>query len=487
MDYAKTDKNNMIFPKKGGQDCEAILSRCHMQISQQDKTRVLEAIRKGKIDAADVSFPNLIDAIVLKMKQEGMLELLEKSITDKRADNNNIPFKVLLTLAIVAKMKIKSSLTDIPYAITDAGTLSEIGWNIWDNERGLKDGLMDEGAIRNMVKKYSAEEWIAGYNNYVQEKVYVKMGIETDIHILDCSELEVVLGNENYEKSTVVKDDDGVRRGYKLSTLRGLYEDSGIIEEIRLGDIKTHDLELSREMVMNSKVLKAGDILINDRGFISRELINYLKTERGVDTYVPLKSNMIAYKEAIGIAMREGEWQDHPNKKRKQKICFVESIGCFWESENIENDVEMNACVVYDYINYECFVFVCTDQHKTAKQIIKTYELRPEIEEDYRQIKDFWKIEDFKSTKYSFISFHIVMVLMGYLFFQLYRCMECGQHLAGKSLPVALKKYTQEGPKSVIVYAGQYFGIFSFLEFIQLYASVGVDIQALLNPILGKV
>jgi hypothetical protein len=448
---------------------------------------VLEAISKGEIDAADLSYPNLIDAMVLKMKQEGVLELLEKSLVDKRRENRNIPFSVILTLSITAKMKIKSSLTDIPFAITSAETLSEIGWNIWDNERGLKEGLMDEGAIRNMVKQYEVEELITAYNKYVQEQIYEKLEIKTDIHIVDCTELEVLLRNENYEESEVVKDDDGVRRGYKLCTLRGLYEDSGIIEEIRLGSIKTHDLELSREMLMSSKILKAGDILINDRGYISRELLNYLKNERGVDIYIPLKKNMDAYKEALGVAMREGDWQDHPNKKRTQKICHVKAIGTFWRSDAPEKDVEINACVVYDYKSYECFVFISTDLEKTAKQIVQTYEIRPEIEEDYRQIKAFWKIEDFRSTKYNFIAFHIVMVLIGYLFFQLYRNMECGQELVGKSLPVAMKKYVENGPKSVIIYAGQYFGIFGFLEFIQLYKTLDAEVEARLNPILGKV
>jgi hypothetical protein len=37
-----------------------------------------------------------------------------------------------------------------------------------------------------------------------------------------------------------------------------------------------------------------------------------------------------------------------------------------------------------------------TDTSKTAKQIINTYELRAEIEADYRQMKDFGKLEDFK-------------------------------------------------------------------------------------------
>lgn len=459
-----------------------------MVISAKDKERVLKAIRKGAIDAADLSFPNLIDAIILKMKQEGILELLENAFLDKRSDNKNIPFHLLLTLAITAKMKIKTSLTDVPFAITNAETLSEIGWNIWDNERGLKEGLMDEGTLRNIVKKYTMEELIQAYNTYVQEYVFSKMDIVPDIHILDCTELEVVLENSNYEGSEVISDKDGTRRGYKMSTLRGITGDAGILEEIELGSIKIHDLELSREMVLKSKMLKPGDILINDRGFISRELMNQLKQERGVDTYIPLKSNMEAYEQAVSIAKEENKWHAHPNKKRKsQEIAFVESLGCHWRSTEPEKDVEINACVVHDTKTDEYFVFVTTDLKKTAKQIIGTYELRPEIEEDYRQIKDFWLIEDFKSTKYNFIAFHIVMVLIGYLFFQLYRSMEEGKKYAGKTLPVAAKKYVEEGPKSVIVYSGQYFGIFGFLEFIQLYASCGVEVKQRLDPILGKV
>ena len=45
-----------------------------------------------------------------------------------------------------------------------------------------------------------------------------------------------------------------------------------------------------------------------------------------------------------------------------------------------------------------------TDTTRTARQIISTYELRPEIEGDFRQMKDFWDLEDFKSTKYKTIS-----------------------------------------------------------------------------------
>lgn len=65
--------------------------------------------------------------------------------------------------------------------------------------------------------------------------------------------------------------------------------------------------------------------------------------------------------------------------------------------------------------------------------------------------------------------------------------MEEGEKYAGKSLPVAIKKYVEEGSKSVIIYSGQYFGIFGFLEFIQLYSSCGTEVKQCLDPILAKV
>ena len=42
-----------------------------IQICRKDKEKVYKAIRTGKIDAAEMSFPNLIDDILLFMKKQG--------------------------------------------------------------------------------------------------------------------------------------------------------------------------------------------------------------------------------------------------------------------------------------------------------------------------------------------------------------------------------------------------------------------------------
>ena len=217
-------------------------------------------------------------------------------------------------------------------------------------------------------------------------------------------------------------------------------------------------------------------------------MLNLLKTQRGVDTYVPAKKNMGIHKEAAQLAQVTGKWEKHPNKKRKsQKIQLVKKLGSMWESESPESDVDLNACVVWEEKDDEYYVFMTTDMHKTARQIIRTYELRAEIEEDYRQIKDFWRLEDFRSTQYNYIAFHIVMTLIGYLFYQIFKTTDDGQKFGGKSLPVVIKNFTVDKPKSVIIYVDCYFGIFPFIDFIQLYASLDPIIRAKLDPVFALI
>lgn len=473
-----------------------------IQISKEDKKRVLAGIRSGTIDAADVSFPNMIDAIIMGMHKEGHIAALRMAFEEKRDDNAQIPLEFMLALSIAAKMKLHMSMTDIPYAITDAEALSALGYNVWDSDRAVNGGMMSDGSIRSMLDKYDKEELIGSYNTYIHGHVLKKTGISPDIHILDCTKVEVNIDNEHYEGAEEAHDGEGAHRGYKLAVLRGITGDTGIIEEVRLTGMKTHDLTAGRDMVIGSPLLKPGDILINDRGFISREFMNELKNEKGVDTYIPLRKGMEAYEQAVSIAKADNQWQKHPNKKRtNQRITLVCGLGCFWRGEKLEDDVDFNACVVHSLekvknkrgketgeTREEYYVFITTDTAKTAKQIISTYELRPEIEEDFRQIKDFWKLEDFHTRKLTYIAFHIVMVLLGYTFYQLYRLSDIGKPCAGKSLPVMCKNYRPPDiPKSIVVYVGRYFAVFRFLEFIQLYSSCDADVRARLDGVLAKV
>lgn len=442
-----------------------------IRLCKHNQDNVIKKVRNGQIDALVLSSTNLIDNIILEMNNHKIFDCLKNNIPDLRAKNTIIPYELIWTSAICAKMKVQTSLTDIPFAIHDHKTLAKLGYTLIDTNGNLKEGLMQEGSLRFLLNKYDFSLFIDGYNNTVQKGILPLLDIVPDIHILDCTDLEVNYSNSNYEDSGIThnKRDNSLTRGYKLATLRGIVEDTGLIEDIRFGSINIHDLKLSEEMLKTSSMLKPGDILINDRGFLSRDIINFLKTKRKVDTYVPLKKNMEIYKQAVLGAKELDNWSPHPTRKN-QYISSVKEMGTYWISDEPDNDVPINSCVVWDKIQDDYFVFITTDLNKKAKDIIHIYELRPEIEEDYRQLKDFWKIEDFKSTKINVILFHIVCVLFGYLFFQLYTLLPEGAEFLHKSLPIILKNYIPQVQPYVVLYVGYEFGVLTLFDTMELYA-----------------
>ena len=450
-----------------------------LTLCKNDKQKVKELIKNQRLDAIVASNTDFVDDIILQMSHDGIIDCLHNIEFDKRRHNAFVPFKLIMTLAVAAKMKVRTSLTDIPYAIQDHRVLTELGFNMLCN---AQTGLFTEGTIRHLLGKYTTEHLIDYYNDVVQNRIFELQSISPNIHIVDCTKIAVNINNENYENSSLARDRKGqVMRGYKLASLRGLHKDTGIIEEIRFGTATTHDLVLCEEMLKHTKCLKAGDVLINDRGFLSRALINYLKTQRNVDTYVPLKQNMCAYEEAVFTARQQNDWIPHPNKKRThQVICSVEGMDQFWESKDTYGDVPLNTCVVWDKETDIYFVFVTTDMDASATEIIKTYELRTEIEEDFRQLKNFWKMEDFKSTKYHMIAFHIICVLLGYVFYQLYINSEQGQQYLGKSLPVILKNYKVKFLNHLVLYSDEYFCCMNMKEFFEFRDGCDLEVQRFL-------
>ena len=80
--------------------------------------------------------------------------------------------------------------------------------------------------------------------------------------MLDCTELEVNLDNQNYEGSGIVSRKRKVKgvevteqtRGYKLGSLRSLLDDGGAITAIAFGSIQVHDLELCKRLVMTTPI-----------------------------------------------------------------------------------------------------------------------------------------------------------------------------------------------------------------------------------------
>ena len=474
---------------------------------------VKKELEKGKLERIVTSNDSFVEDILDVMIDNKNHEMFKEAFKDYRKHKDVIPLEKIMLLSVSAKMKQNTSVTDIPYAITSPELLAKIGHNIIEDEKDA--GLMSEGVIREIVSRYHACELIFGYNKYA-DAIIDKYSYRNQIkrHILDCTHVTVNYSNYNYEYAEITKEKGTPEKGYKLATIRGITETGGIIEEIRFAPINMHDMGLSREMILSSKHLKAGDILLEDRGFIDIESFRELSS-KGITVIIPAKQNMDIYKVAVETAIDKNEWTKHPNEKRKgQNIAIVPNMEEYWipEDEKVkkpENARKMgygiNCCVIRFDVNknkeiledkgegniavigknkkYAYAVIISNDRKMSASQIIRAYEQRPEIEEDYRQLKDFWKLEDFKSTKYIMILFHIVMTLIGYLYYQIYKDMEEGEEYIGKSLPVILKNYKQKSKNQrFIIYVDKYYGIFNFSDIFEIYGNAKQKIKEKIMP-----
>ena len=111
-------------------------------------------------------------------------------------------------------------------------------------------------------------------------------------------------------------------------------------------------------------------------------------------------------------------------------------------------------------------VFVTTDQSLSGLWIVRHYEERPEIEQDYEQMKSGgWQLQKLSSTRYSEIVFYRVPVGLSYSLSHLFANTQAGARFADKTRQALAFAQLRSRRTHVIVYAGGHFEIFETLSF----------------------
>ena len=355
------------------------------------------------------------------------------------------------------------------------------------SRRAVKHAV-DEAAAEAQAHQV-ATQLVGWYNQHVGVSMlkYACLGRGRRLHILDTTHVEVALETGTYECSGVVKNDDGTRsRGYKLATLRTLLDSAGLLTQVAMSAIQVHDMALCRPLLEEAPVLRAGDLLLEDRGFIDGATLSHLKRQRQVDVILPLKANMLATQEAMQLAQMADKWQAHPSRAN-QTITLVRGVEHMWT----ECEVPLNACVIRfwnkkkkrtDYI-----VLVTTDLELNAPLIVRHYEERPEIEQDYQQMKSGgWQLKKLSSTRYSEIVFYVLTVVLSYSLYHLFTNTQAGARFADKTRQATAFDQLRTQRTHIIVYAGGYFEIFETLSFVQMVLQLSPPVQERLRTWLAE-
>ena len=142
----------------------------------------------------------------------------------------------------------------------------------------------------------------------------------------------------------------------------------------------------------------------------------------------------------------------------------------------------LNACVIRFWNTKkkrtDHIVLVTTDQELSASWIVRHYEERPEIEQDYEQLKSGgWQLQKLSSTRYSEIVFYVLTVVLSYSLYHLFTNTQAGARFANKTRQAIAFEQLRTQRTHIIVYAGGYFAIFETLSFVQVVLQLSPSAQ----------
>ncbi len=110
---------------------------------------------------------------------------------------------------------------------------------------------------------------------------------------------------------------------------------------------------------------------------------------------------------------------------------------------------------------YEYVAFATTDLSLSAKQGIKTYPVRPEIQEDYRPLKGSrWRVDCFHATPLVQIIWHVILTLLAYNPFEVYANTDPGRRFAQQTKAKLEREQGRNPPTSLLVCTHEAFGVY---------------------------
>ena len=163
--------------------------------------------------------------------------------------------------------------------------------------------------------------------------------------------------------------------------------------------IPVHDVAVCRPLLEQAAVVRPGDLLLEDRGFIDGATLSELKRTRRVEVIIPLKANRLAAQDAMPLAEMADTWDVHPSRA-EQRIAWVHGVEHRWP----ECAVPLHACVIRFWKKKkkrtDHLVLVTTDLQRNASWIVRHSAERPEIEQDYGQRKSGgWQRKRLSATR----------------------------------------------------------------------------------------
>ena len=525
-------------------------------VFENNKPYIVDEFREGRFDYLELASEVAETKFFQFLFERGLVDNLARHYPSPR-QRHHVPLWMYVSSQLSLRLHGSHSFHSYPLIIRAGGLVDALGPEVArreadpetgdiqlhcagfnDRNLGPRNTPCDQDYLRKLAKDTDAQKLQDWYNGSVAT-LYGEMGAydPDGIFIGDGSYL-FVPDNEHYENSLrllfdehnhpVSKDEEQkmTPAQRKRCQWHRCYRAVFLLHSDRAGE---------RFIVVGVRVLRADQaestalwelvdgfvaavgrgamkILIVDRGFIDGPQIGRLKTEHGIDTVIPIRSDMDILKDVRGVVTLERTWEEYHRARRyplpprkakhptatKRERARQKTLARKHAQEQRENPPDphevlertlitkvpqltsWSACPVplTGVYSKDCYadghvkdwLLVTTNPRWGAAQVRDLYGLRPDIEERHRQVKCFWDLTRFHSTAWSLVVSQTVFVALTYSLLQLYLLQHSHQEL-NRCTPETTRRLLPDGDR-VMIYRQHYFAFFTLLEHTELMLSL---------------
>jgi hypothetical protein len=456
----------------------------------QNKEEVRNSLVSGNIDYGSFSKMGFVDEFFAFLFATDFFTFCEQSYPSPRAKVEVPPWFILASL-IGAKMYGEEAFSNIPYVLKNGTILKMLGLNLGPvpgfNSKNKKERMYpaDQDTIRKFFKDTDPDKLVAWFNYDFSSWMRARGAYSSGLVIEDASYIQVP-DNTNYQNTGYIWLDEegnlteegapGARlvQCYKLSSLLATHREASyyIYAGARLDPGNVRGLDEGRDLI-DGFVKNGGYIntLLLDRGYIDGPTLSHYKKDYKINWVIPLKSNMAAYGDAVGLARAKGlKWKLYHLEQnsdgfteRKEEVATFFNISS-WDSLSCPLHVSIKRETDYKSGEISYFVLAHSKKYKYPEEAFTLYAKRTAIEERHRQLKGFWDLEKFNSPAFSLVATQILFKLATYSLMQLYLKRSDMAELARKTIST-IKKKERAGECVVILYSGPHYGVFDLDEY----------------------
>jgi hypothetical protein len=440
-------------------------------ILNQDLVR--KKLRQKKYDDVCLSGWGHLDEFIHFIISFGIFEMLAQ--LGLTTGHSGIPFYLLAMLAFVKPLFGIKFDDNIKYLFQDHHVLRLLGFNIKHIEQGYSKRTRKNGSkpihpdtVRNFLSSLGYKE-TTGLLVKVIRKLF-QLGLMLGGNF--CTDTKIIFkdspGFEHAKKVYDYKGKHKNRRGYKVSIIQHIKSQIIVAVIITPANVSDNNLLLltvrQAITILGEGVIKT---LIFDKGYWDGETLTKLKKQYGIDFIVPAKSNFIVTKRL----KREAEKQGFDKIKPGLEIKLFKDV-----TDAPNYDGKLQAIVVKDEKakkkrkkHQPVHVYLTSLSWDSALAIYQGYRERWVIENNaIKELCQYWILEDLHCTNFNAIRAHIMFSVVMFNLHILFKS-KYGRRFREKS--IAAKRMPGFEPLYVIVYYGDYFGIFDIKEYTKLLTS----------------